>query len=180
MSTAKLINLAAFNIGWFACILGAANGLPWLGIAYVALAAAGHLAYHRWSARIAALYAMSFAMGVVADGTLVAIGILSFPEHASLLAPLALWMPCMWINFATALPLSLSFLRGRYLLAVAFGAVGAPGTYYAGAALGAVELAEPLSTSMIAVGIEWAVAMPLLLVLLERLAPVETNHAEVP
>jgi hypothetical protein len=26
-----LVNFVAFQLGWFACVLGAAQGLPWLG-----------------------------------------------------------------------------------------------------------------------------------------------------
>ncbi len=36
-----LLNFAAFQIGWFACVLGAANGFPWLGPVVVAAVVAG-------------------------------------------------------------------------------------------------------------------------------------------
>jgi hypothetical protein len=37
-STGRLVwNVAALNIGWFSCVLGAAAGLHWLGAAVVGL-----------------------------------------------------------------------------------------------------------------------------------------------
>jgi len=27
----SIFNFAGFQLGWFACVLGAANGMPWLG-----------------------------------------------------------------------------------------------------------------------------------------------------
>mgnify|MGYP006434206087 CR=1 FL=1 len=166
MRLAKPINFVAFNAGWFSCVLGAGNGMPWLGPAVVTALAIAHLVYHRFRAGIIFFYISAFLLGVIADGALVLGGLLGFPEHAKLIAPLALWMPVMWINFATALNLSLSFFRGRYVLGAAFGLIGAPGTYYAGMHFDAVTLSDPLAVSMGAVGIEWLVAMPLLILLM--------------
>ena len=39
-----LINFAAFQAGWFACVAGAAHGLPWLGPLLVLPVAGWHLA----------------------------------------------------------------------------------------------------------------------------------------
>jgi hypothetical protein len=38
-----VVNLVAFQIAWFACVLGGAHGLPWLGVGVAALVVALHL-----------------------------------------------------------------------------------------------------------------------------------------
>ncbi len=38
-----LVNFVAFQAGWFACVLSAANGRPWLGVLVVGLIVALHL-----------------------------------------------------------------------------------------------------------------------------------------
>ena len=40
----KLINFLLFQIGWFAAVLGAAHGAPWLGVVVVPLVLGLHLA----------------------------------------------------------------------------------------------------------------------------------------
>lgn len=163
MKIAKILNLVSLNIGWFASVLGAGNGLPWLGPAVVAVLALAHLAYFRFDRNIALFYACACLLGIIADGALVLTDQLAFPSHAQLLTPLALWMPAMWVNFATAMHLSLSFFKGRYIIGAILGLISAPGTYYAGVVFDAVILRDPLPISMGAVGVEWLIAFPLLI-----------------
>ena len=180
MTAPKIINAVLFNAGWFACILGAAQSRPALGPAVVVVLAAVHLWILRFDLRAAALLALAFPIGLVADGALVATGILSFPEPARLaLAPVPRigpewWMPFMWINFATSLHLSLAFLRRRYVLGALVGTLGGPSAYYAGMKLGAVTLEGTLTAALAAVALQWALAMPLLQWLAERLWPAAT------
>ena len=46
--TRTVINVVAFQGGWLACVLGAANGMPWIGPAVCLPILALHLA---WAAR---------------------------------------------------------------------------------------------------------------------------------
>jgi len=180
---ALIANVILFNAGWFACILGAASGLPWLGPAVVAPLALGWLAHHRFEPRVAALYALAFPVGYAFDHATMAAGALAFPVRAALVTPVPLWMPAMWVNFATMLPLALRFLKGRYGLAALFGALGGPAAYYAGMNLGAVELPEPLPRSLVIIAVEWAVATPLLVFLhasLQRAGSPSRGRSERP
>jgi hypothetical protein len=43
----KIVNFVGFQSGWFACVLGAAAGCPWLGLVVVAGVVALHLALRR-------------------------------------------------------------------------------------------------------------------------------------
>jgi hypothetical protein len=71
------------------------------------------------------------------------------------------WMICLWLNFAATLNVSMSWLRGRYILAAAFGAVGGPLAYYSGARLGAME-ALPTAWGLLLLAIGWGFMTPLL------------------
>jgi len=73
----------------------------------------------------------------------------------------------MWPLFATTLNVSMKWMKGKYLLASLFGAIGGPLAYLAGHRLGAVEFSSTLN-AMFVIGIGWAVMMPLLVNLAER------------
>lgn len=152
------INLASVNVCWFACILGAAAARPWLGPLAVAAHLALHLALAPRRGIEVVLVVVSGGLGYLADSALVLAGLLHFPEAAQLGGPSPVWMVALWLNFATALNLTLSGLKGRLATAALVGA------------LGAVELEGALA--LLAVGVEWLVALPLLLLLARRLTEV--------
>ncbi len=157
-----LINFAAFQIGWFACILGAARGQTLWGPAVVALVLALHLA--RTSQRTGeALLALATAgIGFLVDTGLIALG--AFVPVRWLLPPplTTLWLMALWANFATILNVSLSWLHGKPLAAAILGAAGGPLAYWAGDRLGAIEMDRPLLVPLLAVGLAWCIVTPLL------------------
>ena len=77
------------------------------------------------------------------------------------------WLIAMWALFATTLNVSMRWMKNKYLLASAFGAIGGPIAYYAGHRIGAVDFNDTW-TAMIAVGAGWAVIMPGLMALTTR------------
>jgi len=163
-----LINLIAFQLGWFACVLGGANGMPWVGVTAVAVIAV----YHLWSAalpgREALLLAIAGAIGAVWDGLLTGFGWMVYPSGIfyQWLAPT--WIIAMWIGFATTFNISLSWLKERWFLASALGAVGGPLAYFAGAELGGVTFPDPLVALTVIAG-GWSFIMPMLLAIAGRL-----------
>ncbi|MBT8084575.1 MAG: DUF2878 domain-containing protein [Woeseia sp.] len=58
-------------------------------------------------------------------------------------------------------------MKGRPSLAAGFGLIGGPMTYVAGQKFGGIILVNP-PVALIALGIGWAVMLPLLLVIAER------------
>ena len=157
----KIINVIIFQTAWFAAVLGTARGMPWLGVVAVLLALAIHLALspNRISELLLALCAA--VMGFIADSGLIAGGAFSpvpyiFPTPFS-----SLWMVMLWVNFATTINVSMVWLRGRYVVAAIFGAIGGPMAYYSGAKLGAMT-GMPELIGLLAIGITWAFASPLL------------------
>ena len=157
----KVINFIVFQAAWFAAVLGAANGMPWLGVVAVPLALALHLALSpAWRPELLLALAAA-AMGFMFDSILMAAGMFS-PVPYLLPSPFSsLWMVMLWVNLATTMNVSMGWLRGRYALGLVFGAIGGPLAYYSGAKLGAMTRL-PDAGGLVGIGIAWAVALPLL------------------
>ena len=162
------LNVVAFQVGWFACVLGAAYGWPWAGIVAAAAAVAWHTLRAARPAQELKLVAIAVLVGALWDSTLVAAGWISFAPDAFAenLAPY--WILAMWALFATTLNVSLGWLRGRLALAALLGLLAGPLAYWAGARLGALELREP-AAALGALALGWALIMPGLLVLARRM-----------
>lgn len=163
-----LINFAAFQAGWFSCVLGAANGMPWLGPLVVLAVAALHLWLARRPAPELQLMIAAVAMGLVADSLLVYLGWVSYPNGtwANGFAPY--WILAMWALFATTLNVSMRWMQGRYVVALLMGAIGGPLSYLAGEKLGAMQFVEPVG-ALAGLALIWAIAMPALVVLANRM-----------
>jgi hypothetical protein len=175
-----LLNLVAFQAGWFACVLGAAHGWPWSGVA-AALAVVGLHAGRATRPRAElALAALAVAGGAAWDSGLALSGWLAYSAApaaqpwASLAPP---WILAMWALFATTLNVTLRWLRGRWLLAALLGAVAGPCSYLAGVRLGAARLVEP-GLALSALAVEWALMLPALLALAARFDGIGAGAAE--
>ncbi|MFN3304721.1 MAG: DUF2878 domain-containing protein [Roseateles sp.] len=163
-----VLNLIAFQLAWFACVLGAARGMPAWGIAAVAAAVALQLVVS--DARLAdvALLAAALAVGLVWDTALLRAGIVVYASPG----PLADWAPgwilALWALFATVLREPLRWLHGRWLLAAVVGGLGGALSYWGAVRLGAGQLPDfALAMGVLAAG--WALMTPGLLALARRL-----------
>jgi len=131
-----LFNLAAFQAGWFACVMGGSL----VGLLVVGLIVTLHLAWlgrpgeWRWLAAFAAL-------GLAVDGVLVLAGGFAFPDGTFAIAGMPPWLWLLWPLFATLIHHSLAWLWQLPWLAALGGAISGPLSYYAGARLAGVELA---------------------------------------
>lgn len=155
-----VVNLVAFQIAWFACVLGGAHGWPWLGVGVTALVVALHLWMSDGPRREALLLVLVGAIGAVWDGFLVRFGFLEYSSGMLLpwLAPV--WIIAMWVAFATTLNVVLSWLKGRWTLAVVLGAIGGPLAFYGGHRLGAVAFPDTFVAMAVLAG-GWSFLMPL-------------------
>jgi len=163
----KLYNLAAFQAGWFACVLGAARGNLWIGPIVVAILLVAHLGItHRrrgeWK-----LLACSLPLGLVVNAVLQSSGAVVAPGPWT--GPV--WLLFLWPLFATLFGESMSWMRGRYALGVAFGAVGAPLSYFGGERLGALALHDNAFVWIPLVIVTWSTVLVVLLALQTRLTP---------
>ncbi len=162
-----LLNFIAFQIGWFACVWGAAHDMAVAGTVVAALVVALHLFCAARPGEELKLVAAAILIGALLDSAVLATGVLQFHTGAFIAGVAPHWILALWALFATTLNVSLSWLRGRWLLAAVLGAIAGPLSYWGGAKLGAVVLVQPLP-AVVAMAIEWAIAMPLLMRLAQR------------
>ena len=156
-----LLNFVAFQLGWFACVVGAARGWPLTGTAIAAVIVAWHIVRAARPAQELKLALFALLIGVLWESSLIALGLIDFTS-GTLLAGLAPpWILALWALFATTLNLSLGWLKQRWLLAALLGAVAGPLSYWAGMRLGAVQFVAPWP-ALTALSIGWAVMTPLL------------------
>lgn len=163
-----LMNFAVFEIAWLSSVIGAAQQMPWLGPVAAVIALALHLRAARKPFEEVLLVLCCGLIGAGFDSILVAAGWVSYESgmFSSYLAPY--WIVTMWMLFATTLNVSMRWLRGRPKLAALFGLYGGPASYLAGQALGGIVIVDQFA-ALTALAIGWAVIMPGLMWLAERL-----------
>ena len=158
---ALVLNILLFQIGWFACVLGAAHGFAWAGALTAVAIVAWHVARARDPRSELLLVACAAALGVVFESLLVQSGWIRFGAGVLIEGAATYWMVALWALFATTLNVSLRGLRARGWLAALLGATGGPLAYYAGARLGALEFVAT-GAGLAAIAAGWAVLTPLL------------------
>jgi hypothetical protein len=160
-------NVVLFQIGWFSCVLTAAAHQPWIGL----ILAMGIVAIHTLRAPMPMmelkLVFLALAIGLFFDSFLVWQGWLIYSSGILLSNIAPYWIVAMWGLFATLLNVSLRWMRGRWIMAVVFGAAGGPAAYYGGLRLGALEFGN-MPAGLLALAIGWAALTPLLLALSAR------------
>lgn len=162
-----VVNFVAFQAGWFSCVLGAANGVPLIGLAVAAGAVLLHLHLARDGAAELRLLLIAVLIGLVFDSVLASLGWVRYPSGVLVPGLAPYWILAMWAIFATTLNVSMSWLRGRLALAVLMGGIFGPLSYQAGARLGGLVFAQETS-AMVALGLGWALIMPCLVLLAQR------------
>lgn len=174
--TRTIVNLVAFQAGWLACVLSAANGLPWAGVIAALAAVALHLALAVNAAAEIRLVALALALGCVFDSALLATGWVSYPSGVMSAYVAPYWILAMWALFATTLNVCMSWIKRSLPLAAVLGAICGPLSYLAGARLGGIALLEPFP-ALVALALIWAIAMPTLVLAARRHNGVEATPA---
>lgn len=154
-SVFTVYNFVAYQLAWFAVVVGAAQNYAWAGAAVALLVAAVHLWLRRDIFELK-LMGLAAAIGMLVDSTLAMTGQVHFNSAGPDLAPY--WMVSLWIAFATTLNHSLRWLMCRPVAAALAGAIGGPLAYLAGARLGALSLATPAITLSL-IAFLWMLAM---------------------
>jgi hypothetical protein len=167
------LNYLLYQAGWFACVLGAAWGRPWTGLAFALALTGVHLALSRERAIEARLALLAVAVGVLVESFQITAGTyrLSSGTLVDGLAPL--WLLAMWGQFATTFRYSMRSVMTRPIRAALFGAAGGPVAFLAGARLGAVTLLPPLASGLVRLSFAWAIALIILAAVARRELPAE-------
>jgi len=158
-----IINFILFQLAWFSCVIGAAKGMPWLGV-LVSIYVFGVHIYQAKQAKQEFLLALSVLLiGAISDQVMLSFRLIDYLNSGWSNALVPVWILALWLGFSTILNVSLRWMKGRYLIAVIFGAVGGPLAYFSAEKIGAVILHG--QNSYIGLSILWAFITPLLLVI---------------
>ena len=173
-----VVNAAAFYAAWFATVLAAAKGWPVAAIAASLAAVALHLAMSARRGPEVILVLVSAVTGLGIETLLLQGGLATYASAGPFADFAPAWLIALWMAFATLFNVSLSWLKSRLWLAILLAFIGGPVSYYAGAQLGALVLAEPIEISLGVIGALWVIAFPLLLVIARLLDPDPIPAAE--
>lgn len=159
------INAVAFYAAWLAAVLFAAKGWPLASIGSCGAVIALHLWMAERSGIEAAHIVAAAVTGFALETLLLQAGLATYASGGPLDGAAPAWVVFLWMAFATLFNCSLAWLKPRLWLAIVFAFVGGPASYWAGAKLGAMELAQPVWISLGVIGVLWAIAFPSLMVL---------------
>jgi hypothetical protein len=166
--TTVVTNAVLFQAGWFACVLGAANGVPWIGLVAVAAVVTWHVAQARDRGPELRLLLLATVVGALFETVLARTGWMQFNAGVWIAGAAPAWMVALWANFATTLNVSLRALRDRLGFAALLGVIGAPIAYFGGSRLGALEMTKVVP-ALVAVGAGWLLLAPALFAAARRL-----------
>jgi hypothetical protein len=159
MNARLITNVVAFQLGWFACVWGGGNALPWLGTIAAVVILLLHLRLSARASEELKLIGALTLIGTLWESALVAAGLLSYPSGMVAANAAPHWMAALWLMFATTLNVSLRWLKQRWWLSAVLGAVSGPASFFAGERLGAVSIAQGAYTwTTLAIG--WAILLP--------------------
>ncbi len=164
-----LLNYIGTQIGWFVCALGAAQGVPWVGLLYVAIYLGLHLwwspqrKYELWYIAVVGL------LGTGLDSLKKIMDLLTYASDSSSAWLAPLWITAMWLIFSTTLTTSLRWLQGRYALAACFGAIGGSLAYIGGERLGGVSFNGDWALTVMILALVWGAMIPMLAWLAKRM-----------
>lgn len=164
----RILNFSIYQIGWFACVLGAAHGdTVWLIIA--ALCVAFHLVLAQPFKKQMLIVLVGALVGTIVEMLLIVFSVYRFPTPGISPGLPPVWIVVMWMQFAALLPYCLAWLSRRYILAAVLGLVGGPLAFLGGERLGGVEFLAPRAVHLAALGCLWSGALPLLVWAVDRI-----------
>ena len=172
----KILSFLLLQVGWVACVGGAARGWFFVGplavaallVAYFAFPAFFGTRREEWRQDLTMIVALGL-IGTAVDSIQSCLGLLTFEgAFHSCLCPL--WITALWLHFGTAVRTSFAALATRPWIAALIGALGGPLAYSAGARLGAAALHPQWPwLSLLVIAVVWGMMLPGALALSLRL-----------
>lgn len=163
-----IANFILFQAAWFACVIGAVQGLPWLAFAFVLVVVIGQWHFAKWSNNALIFILVAGILGGLVDQGFLQFNIVQYVAHGWTANMVPIWIIGLWLAFASTINLSMRWLRGKWLTQLLFGAIGGPMAYFAAQKLGAVVISSN-PTDWAVLALAWAVMTVLLFKLAEYL-----------
>ncbi len=152
-----ILNIVLLNLLWFACVLGASNGVLWPSVIGLFVLLMVTFIYEDINKKDFNVILFSLLFGGLLDGFLHASGLLVYasPFHQlSYLPPI--WILFLWIGFAASIKIGMQWFLANPTIGVVIMTVGAPMSYYSASKLGAVEFVN-MFEAMLVIGLGWMV-----------------------
>ena len=157
MNLNKIINFIAFQVIWLIAVIGAANEKLLPTVLAVAAFCCWQLSAKRRHQDDLPLLGFAIIAGLILDSAWQALGLIQYNLPIPMIAPI--WIILLWITLALSINHSMIWLKKSIWLAILFGAIGAPMSYYAGSKLDALSYPQGLFTINILLAISWALVM---------------------
>lgn len=153
---------SGFQIVWFSCAIGAARDSNVPGVVATFLFLMLALFARRWSYREIAIVLASGLIGVIAETSLAATGMIRYGAAGGVLAPP--WIIALWFAFGATVSTTAQLLRGSTIIkSAALGLVFGPLAYAAGERIGALIVTGATMQAYAVVALIWTIALPALL-----------------
>jgi hypothetical protein len=161
MKIMLIINFILFQVAWFSCVIGAGKGMPWFGVAVTTVVLLWHFYQAKNIKSELLLMLNALLIGASFDQAMLTFGFIDYMNNGWSKALVPVWILALWLAFTSTLNVSLHWMRGKQIIAIAFGAIGGPMAYLVAERLGAVMLHG--AQSYIPLSIGWAIITPILL-----------------
>lgn len=159
--TKIISNVLGFQCVWWLCVLCGSVGANGWAMAGVLLFVALHLSFIESWSDSPPILTIALA-GALFDQFMYRHYYITFFGHNAGEGFIPIWMLGLWLAFACTLNVSLKWLQGRWWLAGLLGAIFGPLSYLAAEKLHAVVLTQG-NTTLLYIGIGWALLLPWLL-----------------
>lgn len=160
-------NVILFQLVWFVSVIGAANAMPFLSLAMLAIMSVLHFYAANNPLRELGLLLIVAITGFAVDSTLLQTGIVQYQGPVPFINFAPIWIVVLWAGFAATLNVSLRWLRQNIPVAFVLGAVFGPLAYYGGEKLGALTVHQG-ALGFVVIGLFWSILMPILFSLARR------------
>ncbi|RYV02343.1 hypothetical protein SOPP22_09805 [Shewanella sp. OPT22] len=141
-----------YNLMWLGCITYKSAFIP------IVLMWVCWLLICRSSVSERGLILFVVLMGGIFDSVLMQLQVFQFDQESKLIVPLWLW--AIWLSFSLTLFHALKALSKSVVLQILVGATFAPLAYFAGREFDAVQFGYSDRTTLIILGLAWAVLLP--------------------
>ena len=163
MAYVKLYDLVGFKICWVLCAFCSVWGNPYLGPLATSIFILGHLFMVQFNSRDIKIILAAILLGFIFDTLFLYFEFIGY-QGSTLYAPL--WIIAMWAGFSITLIYTLEKLHNNYLFGALLGLIGGPLSYQAGVGIGSITIANNMAYIVLAIA--WAIAIPLLLLLIKK------------
>ena len=155
----NLSNIVGFQVAWLACILGAANGFPFIGPVVMATSLIAHYYFISSDRNEVKLIIIFTVFGTFVDSLLTLSGLVTYVGYyvpGSVIAPL--WITAMWST--STVNHSMAWLKDRLMLAFILGFIFGPLSYLTGQKFGAIQFNTSLINLLIILAVIWGISIP--------------------